>query len=1059
MAVGKPLNLRLFLEGVEVPIISAAVTVNVNAPAAASLQIVPLDEALQLKPRTMVHVFFLDAKDRRDREGELINVGDFSGQYKLLFSGEIVGLSFVQTPMSRAVVLQCVDFSSYWDQATAMALEFGPGGNAFSNFGNIMGGSIGMFDDIVNQQPQKILDWLRSKPLTPGLKTVSGLAGGIIRMMEAIGGVIPHHKGINDFFTVGELRCRIRNQITAEENDNTARNVMGGKVFDEWLRHGLQNAGQLVSFRDMALLLMRYIYYEFIPNPTAKFDDTDVLIGKTSSSSVVLGETPTGAEIASILQTAIDRISETQTGGSKGEVSREEAVSVGHMVTDILRDKLKPFEAANPKFIGAVRKVEAKLIQARDAAASIVRGAEGASTSNSRLALLTALRGAYWELGTSRTTKAKAKDTFTSQRLKSLIFRPDCWFAPPPTCNVIFPEMYSQFSFDRSFLTEVTRVFIAEYNTLIGKDPLLSGTKVLAPHNVGELTKEISKKTGLTGARVLLDYELHTGIVPRSEWVTNLHAHGAKTNDEDAKTAKGNRIGWVSRVALFHFFKYRYAPRQASVAGRFSPKLVCGFPGVIIKAPYIVEGVGGPAERVQSGLSSSEFTSALSDRDLMNFLSDNAEALHAPQQLLGMIAGLQHTVGQDGGNTSVSMHSVRPHRGVDDDFFKIYLTQNDQKIKKLLKTTIYYHQAVADESLMKLLAGVTPQGSSDTKPISKKQKNTAKREVSGGPKNVDPRSASSSSFSVTTTTEATKITEPPPEFTVRGAIPPANKDGVLVPSPQGKIGVGSKGRYGGKVVGVEVHEPALTADEKGVGRVFLNGVTIYEELDLKVDAKVPLEVILRPRWFSSSYSNAKIGEKIYQPFFGCGSILDQVRVVGAPGLDLPADEPEDDVTDAAADKPPETIISELKEAATSQLSLSTEKAVDILSYLYGLVKRQGLDVDEFITQYNDRPIATMEQMLGYNLDYVQIGSEFFPTEKDRSAGEYQVGFHSTAIHPFLVETGELAGLLKDPTTMQKLINLSGSKEVISGRFDVRKAKRDRVLAYKAAFRETRGFRG
>src|SRR5690606_10825905 len=154
----------------------------------------------------------------------------------------------------------CVDFSSYWDSAHAMALEFGPGGNAFSHFGSIHAGAVGMFDDIVMQQSQRIVDWLRERPKTPGLQTVSGLAGGIIRMMEAIGGVIPHHKGINDFFTVSELRGRMLNQITAEENDNTAARVMAGKVFDQWLRHGLQNAGQQVTFRDMMLMLMKYVY-------------------------------------------------------------------------------------------------------------------------------------------------------------------------------------------------------------------------------------------------------------------------------------------------------------------------------------------------------------------------------------------------------------------------------------------------------------------------------------------------------------------------------------------------------------------------------------------------------------------------------------------------------------------------------------------------------------------------------------------------------------------------------------------------------------------------------
>ena len=58
--IGKPLKLRLFLEGQEVPVISATVSIGYNGPAVASVQILPIDEGLTFKPRTMVHLFFLD---------------------------------------------------------------------------------------------------------------------------------------------------------------------------------------------------------------------------------------------------------------------------------------------------------------------------------------------------------------------------------------------------------------------------------------------------------------------------------------------------------------------------------------------------------------------------------------------------------------------------------------------------------------------------------------------------------------------------------------------------------------------------------------------------------------------------------------------------------------------------------------------------------------------------------------------------------------------------------------------------------------------------------------
>ena len=57
---GQRLRLRLFIEGVEVPVIAAQVQVAPNAPAACSIQIPPLPEGTRIFPRSIVHLFFLD---------------------------------------------------------------------------------------------------------------------------------------------------------------------------------------------------------------------------------------------------------------------------------------------------------------------------------------------------------------------------------------------------------------------------------------------------------------------------------------------------------------------------------------------------------------------------------------------------------------------------------------------------------------------------------------------------------------------------------------------------------------------------------------------------------------------------------------------------------------------------------------------------------------------------------------------------------------------------------------------------------------------------------------
>ena len=58
--VGSRIRLRLFLEGIEVPVVSATVQVVPNSPSVCSLQIPPLPNGTQLLPRTLVHLFFYD---------------------------------------------------------------------------------------------------------------------------------------------------------------------------------------------------------------------------------------------------------------------------------------------------------------------------------------------------------------------------------------------------------------------------------------------------------------------------------------------------------------------------------------------------------------------------------------------------------------------------------------------------------------------------------------------------------------------------------------------------------------------------------------------------------------------------------------------------------------------------------------------------------------------------------------------------------------------------------------------------------------------------------------
>jgi hypothetical protein len=1051
VAVGKPLHLRLFLEGQEVPVISAAVSVNKNAPASAAVQVVPLDKAMELKPRTMVHLFFLDSKVARDADGKVS--GGLNEAYKLLFSGEVVGFSTVLTPQSRALILQCLDFSSYWDSAHSLALEFGPGGNAMTNHGSLHGGAVGQVDDVVNFQLDLIANWITQSPLTDGLEHVSGLAGGIIRMMEALGGVPNHHKGINDFFTFAELRARLLSQITAEEKDSTSQRVLGERVFDEWLRTGLQNIGQQVSFRDMMLLLMRYIYYDFVPNPAAMF--TPTVRGsrgvrapskpKISSAPDAMKAKDLLTQAQSILQNAI-----THQYGEGGIQNAARAALVdidgASDLLKTLRTKSKEFAGLGASLVNDLARVQSSLLAVK---------------STISPATLTALQFVVNKINTSSATVYDPGGSYVigakTSRLHSQVFRPDCWYVAPPVCNVIFPEQFSQVSYDRNFMGEVTRVFVSTFVTVVGSDELLN-ERYYAPQSLlntrnEEETKKLAQASSTPEEyRLLMDHELHTGIVPRTEWIPNTTAIGS--NDPALhRSPAGGRLEWADRIALFHFFKYRYGPRTVNVAGKFNPFVVCGFPGVVIRRPFIVEGGEETIKKIRQGITKEETHSA---SEILSFIQTNADSFeNAPSQFVGLIDSVQHNINQDGGGTVLSLSHARTHLGVDDDFVQKYFAKSSTTSTRTTRMPISYEVVKNSPELLQYLANLTPQGSATSSTTTTPLRKLVQVSVAGKKLSRNPADAGEADF---VSTRQVIVDDPvsltKPDFVMRTNIPAVSRTDVLVPRPHGKLTVGSRGRVG-KIIGIEVGDGGNYVTDPQVGRVFTS-VTVYEEITINVPLKIPIEQVMRPAWFSDSYTNQRIGKMIYQPFFGCDSIIDAIPVEGVSGFSASGIDPSGDIIDATT--PTSRIVQNLADEERVRRTPTIERAVNLIGYLYGQVRRQGLDVDDFISQFNDRPIATLPQMLGENLSFAPTNGKMVPKALDPSL-PFTFGFHSAAVHPELVDRGSHIGLLDDPESGLNRIDRTGKVGPLPRRFDVRKAKRDQVTAYVAALQTSAAFRG
>lgn len=1061
--IGKPLKLRLFLEGQEVPVISASINISPNSPATASVQVIPLDEGMDLKPRTMVHLFFLDQTSLLPEEVALakqrgIPETEERLKYHLLFCGEVVGFAFGQTSSQRSLVLQCLDFSSYWDACHATAIEYGPNGNAFYNQSAIYGSNASLFDDIVNHQSEVISQWLRQKPKTPGLQNISGLAGGIIVMLEAMGGVPTKHKGINDFFTFAELRTRLLSQIVAEENDSSASRLFSGKVFDEWLRNGLQNIGQQVTFRDMLRLLCSYIYYDVVPNPAAKFDATIEGTETGTYSTTELSQNPNVKAAAASLSTLKNRC---LSALDFDFANKTPLIRFSTQTSDELGGIVLKLNA-----IGSVAKTISSFVEQaqyvlQNLAADLSYQEPSVndfkrSVNDSIISIQKALDAISSPDQPKVTFKTGTNSTSTSARLRSQIIRPDCFFAPAPRCNVIFPEHFTQVSFDRMYLSEVTRSLTMAYNTLIGRDQMFAD-KVMAP-NIGLDMEKIEKQVGASGYRILMPHERHTGIIPRTEWLANTATFDKKTSPDGDKL-RGARLSWLNRAALFHFFKYRFGPRKVAVAGKLNPFIVCGFPGVVILKPFMPkESVLRTALKVQE----SETVDS-TDKKVLDLVQRNGTAespLGAPYQLLGMIGSVSHTIDQNGGTTTVEMHHARRHLGSDDEFVGVF-SENTGKKTRRIRVAITSDSALAQanassrDSLLSVLVGITPQTTAQKKTKTVSTNSTSSQSYKF--KSVNPAVPSTtkkkdrSQKSEKTETQTSDPVDP------NGRIAGVQRTVSIPKGPGITITTGSKALFGasGTIVGIEVESSDLVTVKTGTyaGKQIFRSVIVHEDVNITVTQRVPVEEVIRPTWFSPKYANAKIGEEIYRPFFGTTSIIDELAFSGLAEQIVSASEsPEGDVFDAKTKF--EEIQSVLATRQDNISKLSIERAVNVVAYFYGTVRSQGKDIDQFVRSFTYRPIATMADIFGTSDLAISYDGKGVPTVTTGKPG-----FHSLSIDSKAIKQGNLAGLLQEPDKLLPRINNTGDKSPIPPVYDVRKEKLDQVEAYVEALSKGPGLRG
>ena len=992
------------MEGVEWPVISAMVAVNPNSPAAATIQIVPADSAMDIKPRSLVFLFFRDYWEGKSDLSSLTDV--YKGvkveeipeaedapleSYRLLFAGEIVGIGYQKSATGRSMTLSCLDFSLYWDTCWYFkgASIFGePSKGAWADAGgktlhDIFLGTGEMIYKVLKDAPLGY-EVYAHKDKKSGKRVVEsqipGLLGGIIGLLQAIGGIYKGGRkimGVSKFFALAELRLKLSQQMGVYPDDGPHRLLKTAGFGDIWDK-SIKGLGKQFNFRQAIMALSRYIFYEVYPNPTARYIRPTGVFDQGPQGPSMMKSHPSYAGMAAEALGMSRTIADWRDRCLHTDVPKSELkLSITAMMQNCLvQAKIAhtDIKKAHKAFMSAsgFMKQALSLLDSR----AKENGQFWRKMSNAEDRLRSIIN---MTVPGHRSEVAKSTPEF----LYSQLFRPDLWFCSPPRCNVIFPDQYESLSYSRNFIQEVTRLLLRTPNVFSGYDAMWD-KYVYAPLVLGitEDKKLIKKDAGipLHVMRDLMEHELYTGVLPHQERAKGLNVYGLK----DGKVQEGEyKVGYLQRLANFLFYKYRYSTRTLSVNGPFNPFVVAGFPAIVLDRPTNVE---------QQRNLFREFTKnrdqyareASDSRVLIRRLGVGEDldttSMYSGTHYLGEIVSITHQLTQAGGRTAITMGYARTHREQVDP---VGTELSEEQIKRYKKETEKFKKSVV---------------------AAYQEPKTGGRGLYGGEiMYVEEREGATGPFPLLGTSQTSK----------KGFMTKVDTN------------VSKKARDFGEEAVAKAGDPDAVIE-------FLAYEIIEKMWKEEGDANmhIPFEASVRPAWYGSCWYNEKIGT-VYQQLLGTGAVTDPISI-GNTGIAPEASETEEGLEAVAEqDGAAEDETAGADAVISIEAGSTIAEAIDFLDLVYSRVRTGGYSADSFIHSYVWRPIASMTEIMGttaLKFDGQGKVTEGFEGFFSRAFGDYK--------DLFLLVDDEVSSIIG----VQR-------GEDASARLDIRRERRLRSIAY------------
>ena len=270
------LNLRMFIDGIEVPIVGARATFTEGMGATAEAQVIATDEVWELPPRSFATIYYYDSFDYvQGPKGDPreIKIGPYDlRRWKLLFAGEIAAVNIAKQAQGRMATIALVDHTNYWDFVKQHYINFRNGGVELfeAAFMGVRQDRLKFFDVVTTGTHSKLFLWLTQ---TKGTNGEPNLYLGVQRVLREM------FFASNDFYATAFNRLRIGDSIVGVPQDETAAKLFKLQFFEKWIKNQVGGGGGMVSARQLVDLLLGPVFHTYVTVPAPKFDRKGASLG------------------------------------------------------------------------------------------------------------------------------------------------------------------------------------------------------------------------------------------------------------------------------------------------------------------------------------------------------------------------------------------------------------------------------------------------------------------------------------------------------------------------------------------------------------------------------------------------------------------------------------------------------------------------------------------------------------------------------------------------------------------------------------------------------------